>query len=257
MRILSVVTPMLRRGDDIARIICASMPLEDGDVVAVSSKAMAVVEGAIIDLSHIDVSDDAREWDERLNGTQSNPAFRQAVLNESRRMNGKVISSCPQAMLCELKPEGLRSGRLLAVNAGLDLSNCTEGFAVGWPQDCVESTRRLREELERLTGKRMAVMLTDSCCRPGRIGVTAMALTVAGFNPLMSMVGKTDLFGRPLSMTVEGTADQLATAANFVMGNCDQSTPAAIIRAHGLAMTDHCGWVNGITAEEDLFRGIF
>jgi len=83
--------------------------------------------------------------------------------------------------------------------------------------------------------------------------VTAFALVVSGFDPLVSKIGERDLFGRELTMTVEAVADQLATAANMIMGNAAESRPATIIRNHGIPFTDFEGWVPGISKEEDLF----
>ena len=75
----------------------------------------------------------------------------------------------------------------------------------------------------------------------------------SGLDPLLSQKGKTDLFGKPLKITTEAVADQLATAANFLMGNAAQSIPAVIIRDHGLTLSDWEGWIPGIEPEKDLF----
>ena len=256
MQLLSIQTPILKEGDDLAKLIADIATLEDGDILAISSKAIATVEGAMINLKEIEVSEEAEEWVEKLHRKHPDPAFRQAVIDETKRMNGHVLPSCPHIMLTELKPDGLAHGTILAANAGLDRSNAPEGYAIGWPKDPAMSTNKLRKELCERIGKQIAVILTDSCCRPRRLGVTAIALTVSGFNPLESQVGKDDLFGRDLRMTQEAVADQLATAANFVMGNADQSIPAVIIRDHGLTLSNYEGWVVGIEPEEDLFKGM-
>jgi F420-0:gamma-glutamyl ligase len=151
-------------------------------------------------------------------------------------------------MLTELKPEGFPSGVLLAANAGLDESNVESGYCIGWPGDPLTSIKKLRKALH------AAVLITDSTCRPRRQGVTALALVVSGFHPLRSLIGTRDLFGRDLRMTQEAVADQLATAANMLMGNAGESVPAVIIRNHGIAFTDYEGWVPGIAPEADLFR---
>lgn len=85
-------------------------------------------------------------------------------------------------------------------------------------------------------------------------GVTAFALVVVGFDPIENYIGKKDLFGRQLLVTREARADQLATAANFLMGNADQAIPAVIVRGHGLPFSDFAGWVPGIKKEEDMFN---
>lgn len=266
MFIFPIRTPLLQPGDDVVSILTSATEILDGDIVVVSSKAVATTEGAAIDLSKKNVSSDE--------------AFAQAIQEETARMHGRVLSHRYGVFLTELRPEGFPTGVLLSANAGLDRSNITDGFAVGWPRDPVQSVARLRKELEKQTSSQLAagsnqnkklpadrcppvlsraegliaVILSDSCCTPGRLGVTAFALTVSGIDPHRSMVDAPDLFGHPLKITYEAVADQLATAANAVMGNAAESTPAAIIRDHGIPFTDYEGWVPGIEPEEDLFR---
>jgi len=256
VKIIPIQTPLIEKDDDLIKLIVDSAQLEDGDIIVLSSKAVAMSEGELIDLSKVEVSDEAKEWAEKLKRHNPNPAFRQAVIDETAHMHGRVLPSCEHAMLTEVRPDGLPSGTILAANAGLDRSNAPDGFAIGWPKDPLVSARRIRKELSDETGKKVAVIITDSCCRPRRKGVTAIALTVAGIDPLQSQIGKDDLFGQDLRMTEEATADQLATAANFVMGNADQSIPAVIIRDHKMDLTDFEGWVPGIEPEEDLFKGM-
>lgn len=262
MLLQPIRTPLLTADSSLALSIAESASFREGDILAVSAKAASVTEGATINLSQKYVSPEAEEWAQHCSPGRSGrtggrtPAFRQAVLDETKRMNGTVIGSCPQAMLCELKPSGFQEGTILAVNAGLDCSNIQDGYAIGWPLDPVRTVRELREEIASITGKRLAVILTDSCCRPRRLGLTAIALTVCGIDPLQSQIGKRDLFGRELAMTHEAVADQLATAANFLMGNANQSIPATLFRDHDIPLTDFCGWVPGISREEDLFRGL-
>ncbi len=112
----------------------------------------------------------------------------------------------------------------------------------------------LRDALEKIAGVRIGLLLSDSSCRPSRQGVTAFALTVCGFDPVRSDIGKKDLHGNALRITQEAVADQLATAANMVMGNAAQCIPAAVIRDHDIPLSDFCGWVDGIEPEDDLFR---
>ena len=256
MQLLPIKTPLINKGDDLTKMITDSADLNNKDIIVISSKAVAISEGNLIDLSKIEISNEAKEWSDKLNRNHPDPSFRQAVLNEAERMHGKVLPSCEHAMLTELKPEGLGSGTILAANAGLDRSNAPEGLAIGWPKDPLASAKRLRKELSDISGKNIAVIITDSCCRPRRVGVTAIALTVSGIDPLQSQIGKDDLYGQDLRMTEEATADQLATAANFVMGNADQSIPAVVIRDHNLELSDYEEWVPGIDAEDDLFKGM-
>ena len=226
----------------------------------------------MINLNMIRPTIEAQEWVARCGGS---PKFRQAVLDETKRLNGRVLPGCPQAMLTELKPNGFPKGVLLAANAGLDESNVQEGFCIGWPEEPVTSIRRLRRELEQslMTKKTnktkrnssssfssssssIGLLITDSTCHPRRHGVTAQALVVSGFDPLRSLMGSKDLYGRQLRMTQEAVADQLATAANMLMGNAGESVPAVIIRNHGIPLTDFEGWVPGIDPKDDLFHDL-
>ncbi len=253
MLVLPLRTPLLRSGDDLAAILRASSELGSGNIVVVSSKAVATVEGAHIDLASLTPSDTANEWSEK---TGRSAAFCQAVLNEVTKRRGAVVGHCPGALLCELRPNGLEKGSILSANAGLDESNTQQGTAIGWPADPVASVRRLRSSLSAMASGSLGVIITDSCVHPRRWGVAAFALTASGLDPLRSEVGKTDLFGRTLRITNEAIADQLATIGNFLMGNAGQSTPAAIVQDHGLALTEWEGWIPAVEPSEDLFRGL-
>lgn len=253
MKILPIRTPLLQSGDDVATALCQAATFEDGDILVISSKAVATVEGAQIDLSRITITEEARMWAERCG---KDAAFVQAMLTEMQRMHGTIASWCPEAILTQLKPDGFPEGVLLTAHAGLDQSNIPEGNAIGWPLDPVASVRALRTAIQELSGVTVAVILSDSCTRPRRLGVTAFALAVSGIDPFRSEIGATDLYGRTLRMTHEAIADQLATVANFLMGNSAQSTPAAIIRDHGLPFSPFEGWVPGIEPEQDLFRAM-
>jgi F420-0:gamma-glutamyl ligase len=120
----------------------------------------------------------------------------------------------------------------------------------------VGASEQIRQAFAAHHGKDIAVIVTDSCLRHGRIGVIAFALTACGIDPIRSEIGKEDLFGHKLRITQEAIADQLSTAANFLMGNAAQCTPAVLIRGHGLPFSGFSGWVPGVEPEEDIFRGI-
>ncbi|MEK7218532.1 MAG: coenzyme F420-0:L-glutamate ligase [Patescibacteria group bacterium] len=277
MQLIAIHTPILRPGDDIAAALAQSERIRPGDIIVVSSKAVATVEGAAADLRALSPSPDARRYAE---ATGRSALFMQAVLDETARLHGTVRGTCPGALLTQVRPQGFPHGTILTANAGMDQSNVPDGFAIGWPRDPVASARELRNKListachpELRRGSTrdvvqswfdgahhdtpsLAVLLTDSACRPRRWGVTAFALASAGLDPLLPQKGERDLFGSELRITTEAVADQLATAANAVMGNAAQRIPAVIIRDHGFPFRDFVGWVPGIEPEEDLFRGV-
>ena len=256
MELLPLPTGLINEGEDIAERLLELTTIKAGDIVAVSSKVIAYSEGAKIDLSAITPSEEAHMWADKLNRTRHHPAFRQAVLDETARMNGRVLESCPLLMYTELKPKGMAEGKtILSVNGGLDMSNIEDGYTIGWPLDPLESVERIHATISKAVGN-VGVIVTDSCCLPRRWGVMAITMTVAGFEPIKKEIGGSDLFNHPLEMTNEATADQLATAANYLMGNAAQATPGAVVRDHGLELTDFCGWVPGMDPAEDIFQGI-
>lgn len=306
MFLIPLHTRLLKPGDDLAKVLWGAGEFQTGDILVISSKAVATVEGRIFRLFDPSPSPspsptrgeggihspsrEAREWAKK---TGRSPEFCEVVLREVKFRRGKTIGFCSGVILTELKPRGLSRGTILAANAGLDESNAPKGFAIGWPRDPVRSVKELRVRLERLlqgwlkgrngkkgrkggkaesyklpaTSYKLGIVLSDSCCMPRRKGVTAHALTVSGITPFESQVGRRDLFGKKLHITTEAVADQLATAANFLMGNAGQGIPAVIIRNHGLSLKEGWpagrssvqqseGWVPGIRSEEDLFRGV-
>lgn len=254
MLILPVKTAVVSEGDDIARLIAATVTLQNGDIVVVSSKVIATCEGAAIDLKSLKPSSEAKELSKRA---KIDEFFTEAILQEMQRMNGRVLGASPSVILTALKPEGMETGCIVCPNAGLDRSNIESGQAIGWPQSPVASAAKLQEAFSSSAGGRIGVIISDSCSRPARLGVVAFALTCAGLDPLESLVGKSDLFGSVLRVTQEARADQLATAANAVMGNASECCPAAVIRDHGMKMSTFLGWVPGIEQEQDMFGKFF
>lgn len=269
MEIIPVRSPLLKSGDDLAAII-AKEALQPGDILVISSKALATIEGVEIQLPDGTPTKQVKTWAAQ---TGLPASFIEAVITETERLNGTIVGACPGALLTELRPTGFPHGTLLVPNAGLDRSNVKDGYAIGWPHDPVKSLRTLRSGIQvQMSEKRkvkreintdslfsfhFSLVLSDSCCVPRRLGVTAFALACSGIDPFKSLIGGTDAFGNTMRITQEAVADQLATAANMVMGNADQRTPMAIVRNHGYTLSEYEGWVPGIEPGEDLFRDIF
>ncbi len=238
MLILPIHTAIIRAGDDLASLLMRTAQIERGDIVVISSKAIATAEGAAVDLSTMTASHDARRWAEK---TGRSAEFCQAVLNETLRMNGRILSAVPGALLTDVQG-------VLVPNAGLDESNIEDGFAVGWPVDPVSSAKKMSDALH------APVIISDSFIIPKRSGVSAFALAVCGMDPVKNEIGTLDLFGHPLTVTTEAVADQMAVGANAVMGNAGQSNPAAIIRDSHIPLSSFCGAVPAIDPEKDLFQ---
>jgi coenzyme F420-0:L-glutamate ligase len=223
VRVVPLVTGVLNPGDDLsARLQLAweeaGEPPEAGDVLVVASKAVAMWEGRVVDLSTVEVSDRAEEM---ALATGLPPAFCQVAIDESDRVLGGV----PGALLTY-------SRGILVANGGADLSNVPEGHAVLWPEDAWEAARRLRVLLG------VAVVVVDSHVQPLRMGTVGMAMGWSGIEGVEDVRGRSDLFGKPLHVTRRNVADMLASVGTLLMGEADEATPAVLVKGLGASMPE-------------------
>lgn len=198
--------------------------LQDGDVLAVSSKYTAISEGRVVALDNVQISQEGQALADRY---QMNPKIAQLVLQEADHIFGGI----PGFLLT------FKDG-IVSPNAGLDRSNIPSGFAVLFPTDPYRSAANIRRELRARLKVDVGVILTDSWLMPGRLGTTGVALATAGFKPIQDERGKTDLFGNPMQVTQRGIADALCICAQMVMGERDEATPLAILRNSGVELSD-------------------
>jgi coenzyme F420-0:L-glutamate ligase/coenzyme F420-1:gamma-L-glutamate ligase len=199
--------------------------LQSGDVLAISSKYVAISEGRIVDLDTVEAGEKAIELAQRYN---MDTRIAELVVREADHIFGGI----PMGYLLTW-----RSG-IIAPNAGLDRSNIPGGKAVLLPLDPYESAHQIREALQARLGITIGVILTDSWLVPGRIGTTGVALSSAGFEPVQDERGKKDLFGNPMMVTQRGIADSISVCAQMVMGERDEATPLAIVRGTDVQMTN-------------------
>jgi coenzyme F420-0:L-glutamate ligase / coenzyme F420-1:gamma-L-glutamate ligase len=212
--------PELREGDDLAAFVHEAAErlggLEDADVVVVAQKAVSKVEGRVVRLADIEPSDRARE----LAGEDGDPRHLEVILREAR----EVVRSRPPLVIAET-----RHGFVCA-SAGVDASNAPEeGTLVLLPLDPDASAARLRARLAELSGADIGVIVSDSFGRAWRQGTTDVALGVAGLVALRDLRGTADARGRELHTTQIAVADELAGAAELVLGKA-REVPAAVVR---------------------------
>ncbi len=230
--------PEVREGDDLAALVAGSVELEDRDVVVLAQKVVSKSEGRVVRLDEFEPSAAARE----LAGDED-PRRIEAILRESAR----VVRSRPPLVISET-----RHGFICA-SAGVDSSNAPEaGMLVLLPVDPDASAARVRERLLELTGRAVGVVVTDSFGRPWRAGTTDVALGVAGIRPLLDLAGQRDRAGYELRHTEIAVADEIAGAAELVMGKLD-GVPGAVVRGLELA-GEGTAQELVISPERDLFR---
>jgi dehydro coenzyme F420 reductase / coenzyme F420-0:L-glutamate ligase / coenzyme F420-1:gamma-L-glutamate ligase len=214
--------PEIRAGHDLATLIGDSAELRDGDVVAVTQKAVSKAEGRVVP-----DAEGKGAW----------------VAREARR----VVARRGDLVIAET-----RHGFVCA-NAGVDASNVPEGFLTLLPEDPDGSAARIHAGLRDRTGRDLAVVITDTFGRPWRHGLVNVAIGCAGFPALVDLRGTKDAGGRLLEATVVALADEVAAASGLVMGKAD-GVPAAVVR--GLLHDAPPGTARDLVRPpaDDLFR---
>jgi coenzyme F420-0:L-glutamate ligase/coenzyme F420-1:gamma-L-glutamate ligase len=223
--------PEIGRGADLAGMICAAVDLTDHDVLVVTQKAVSKAEGA---MARIDPED---------------PLGHKAVVEREsvrvlRRRGELVISETRHGFVC--------------ANAGVDLSNVPRGWAALLPEDPDRSARRLRDAIRGRTGLEVGVVVSDTFGRPWRRGVTDVAIGSAGLRPVVDLRGTRDALGRELQVTEVAVVDELAAAADLVMGKA-RGVPVAVLRGVDPSWLDPGGRA-GVRSDlvrppaDDLFR---
>ena len=234
--------PELEEGDDLAAVLVEAAARGTGfdqdDVLVVAQKAVSKVEGRVVDLADIEPSERARE----LAG-DSDPRRIEVILGEAR----EVLRARPPLVIAET-----RHGFVCA-SAGVDGSNAKgPDTLVLLPLDPDASAAQLRSRIHELAGVELGIIVSDSFGRAWRLGTTDVALGVAGITALLDLDGQRDSLGYELHATQIAVADEIAGAAQLVMGKLD-GIPAAIVRGLELG-GDGLGSDLVMPRERDLFR---
>ena len=222
VRGLPEVTP----GDDLAEMIAGVAELADGDVVVVTQKVVSKAEDRLVDLDP---------------EVGHKPLVEAESVRVLRRRGDLVISETTHGFVC--------------ANAGVDLSNVAKGTAALLPVDPDRSARRIRDALRHHVGVEVAVVVSDTFGRPWRRGVTDMAIGCSGLRPVIDLRGTTDALGRELQVTEVAVVDELAGAAELVMGKA-KGVPVASVRGVDPSWFGEGGVVDDVVRDpsEDLFR---
>ena len=215
--------------------------LRPGDVLVVTHKVMSKAEGRLVHLAAVEPSALAKEYAARWG---KDPRQIEVVFRESRRVvrmdRGVVIAETRHGFVC--------------ANAGVDASNVPgEDTVCLLPVDPDRSAARLREALRRRLGVEVPVVVSDSFGRAWRFGITDVAIGVSGMDPLADYRGQSDPHGYPMEASVLAVADELAAAAELVMGKTD-GVPVAIVRGYEYPKGEGTGEDLLMPPERDMFR---
>jgi coenzyme F420-0:L-glutamate ligase / coenzyme F420-1:gamma-L-glutamate ligase len=237
--------PEVTEGDDVGSLIIQAarrngVEIVDGDVLVVAQKIVSKSEGQFVRLDSIVPSPRAIGWAEAYD---KDPRMVEVVFGQARRIvrmeRGVLIAETRHGLIC--------------ANAGVDASNVPDGTVLLLPDDPDKSALNIQKQVEEKLKVSIAVIIADTFGRPWREGLVNVAIGVAGIAPLIDYRGKVDSHGRPLKVTVIGTADELASAAELVM-NKNSGIPAAIIRGFKYERRQARGSELIRPEELDLFR---
>ncbi|MCH7706367.1 MAG: coenzyme F420-0:L-glutamate ligase [Chloroflexi bacterium] len=238
--------PEIAAGMDLTALILQAAqaqdtPLQQDDILIVTQKVVSKEEGKVLDLATVTPSALAEQW---ASDYDRDPRLVEVAMRESKRISrmdkGVLVTETRHGFYC--------------INAGVDASNVPgDGMVVLLPDDPDASAARIRDAVLRTAGVRVAVIITDSWGRPWREGLTNIAIGAAGMAVLRDYRGTMDPFGMELHASAIAVVDELASAAELVMGKVDM-VPVAVARGYSYTPSD--GKVRDLIREpdRDLFR---
>jgi len=240
--------PLISKGDDLAKLICNAAekqgtPIQERDVIVITHVAVSKAEGNVVNLDTVTPSERAREIALKVG---KEPAMVEVILRETK----DIVRMGRNSFIVET-----HSG-IVCANAGADKSNIQgERNVVLLPKNPDASAQQVRQEIKALTGCNVAVIISDTHGRPLRMGEINVAIGVAGIKPIRDRRGEKDLFGYVLKIKQTAVADELASAAELVIGQANEGIPAAIIRGYNYQPVENVS-AKALTRpkEADLFR---
>jgi len=240
--------PLIKEGDNLGQLIVQaaeeqSTPIQEKDVIVVTHVVVSKAEGNVVNLDEVVPSPRAKEIALK---TGKEPALVEVVLQETK----EIIRLNRNSIITETK-----SG-IICANAGVDRSNVSgERNVVPLPKNANASAQNIRQEIKRLTGANVAVIISDTHGRPFRMGEINVAVGVAGIKPIRDRRGEKDLFGYVLRIKQTAIADELSSAAELVIGQANEAVPAAIIRGYNYQTAEDASAAELVRPKEkDLFR---
>jgi coenzyme F420-0:L-glutamate ligase/coenzyme F420-1:gamma-L-glutamate ligase len=240
--------PLITKGANIAELIYnaakkQNTPIQEKDVIVITHVAVSKAEGNIVNLDKVSPSERAKEIAQQ---TDKEPELVEVILRETK----EIVRVGPNSLITENK------NGIVCANAGVDRSNVEgERNVVLLPKNPDASAQKIRQEIKKLTGCNVAVIVSDTHGRPFRMGEINVAIGVAGIKPIRDRRGEKDLFGYVLRIKQTAVVDELASAAELVIGQANEGIPVAIIRGYRYQETEKASAVELTRPKEkDLFR---
>lgn len=228
MELFPISTPLIQPGDDLIQILYTAITqkgiqLQDHDIIVVAETAVATAQNRLRQLSSVTVSSKAKKLAEKYD---VDPAIAQLVLEEA----DEILGGVPHVLLTIKQ-------NILMANAGIDQSNAPLGSVVLLPLKPTTEAWRIKAGMESLANHELGIIIADSRTQPLRLGTVGLAIAIAGIEPIKDFRGQPDLFGRSLRITRAANADNLASAAQLLMGEANEQIPGVLIRGAPIAFT--------------------
>ena len=240
--------PLITKGDNLAELICKAAekqntPIQERDVIVITHVAVSKAEGNVVNLDEISPSERAKEIAQQ---TDKEPELVEVILRETK----EIVRIGPNSLITETK------NGIVCANAGVDRSNVEgERNVVLLPKNPDASAQNIRQEIKRQTACDVAVIVSDTHGRPFRMGEINVVIGVAGIKPIRDRRGEKDLFGYVLRIKQTAVADELASAAELVIGQANEGIPVAIIRGYNYQVAENASAAELTRPKEkDLFR---
>ncbi|MFX1237915.1 MAG: coenzyme F420-0:L-glutamate ligase [Promethearchaeota archaeon] len=250
MQLFSLKLPLIQKNDSLLDIIINHLKrgenkLKNGDIVVVSEKVVATSQGRIVNLNDVkQISEKAKKLADKYD---MDKRFVELILQEATN----ILGGMEHVILAEVND-------FLIANAGIDQSNAGEDNVVLLPSNLKEMAWNYWKELKtEFNLEDFGIIIADSRVQPLRVGTIGIAIATAGFEPIQDCIGKIDLFKRPLEITKRAVADDLASAAQFLLGEADEQTPVVIIRDSRVEFTENPQTITRMPPEQCLYMNIF
>lgn len=250
MQLFSLKLPIIRKNDPLLKIIIDQLAssdtsLKNRDVIVISEKVIATSQGRVINLNEVEkVSEKAKKFALKYDMDER---FVELILREATN----ILGGMQHVILAEVND-------FLIANAGIDQSNAGPENVVLLPSDIKQVAWDYRNQLKNSFDlDNLGIIIADSRVQPLRVGTIGIAIATAGFEPIQDCIGQFDLFDRPLEITKRAVADDLASAAQFLLGEAREQTPVVVIRGAELEFTENPQTTTRMPPEQCLYMNIF
>jgi len=250
MELFALKLPLIKKGDPLLDIIISELDehgksLKEGDIVVIAEKVVATSQGRVVNLSDVKkISLEAKKLAELYDMDER---YVELILREA----SMILGGMTHVILAKVND-------FLIANAGIDQSNAGPDKVVLLPNNLKKVVWEYREILKkRYNLTDFGLIIADSRVQPLRKGTIGIAIATAGFEPIEDLIGHPDLFNRPMEITTRAIADDLASAAQFLLSEANQRTPVVIIRESNIEFTEKPISTPEMEAEKCLYMNIF